>query len=84
MKRLVLIVSIVLMAGMPAHGHAGMEAMAARKQAVAAARALGRDGFKTIEPGEAQTRLEKCFLKANSECAQVTALSNAANQYAMP
>ena len=59
---------------------------------------MKRGGFKSIELGDVQTRLEKYFLKVNSGCAeivgiaencmsmnlaQITALSNAANQYAL-
>ena len=70
----------------------------ARKEAAAAAKNLKRGGFKSIELGDVRTRLEKYFLKVNSggaeivgiaenymsmNLAQITALSNAANQYAL-
>lgn len=98
MKKIALIASMMLMAAMPAIGQTKSELKAARKEAKAAAKLLKRDGFKPIELGDAQTRLEKYFLKVNAGCAQVigvaencmstnlaqvTALSNAANQYAM-
>lgn len=98
MKKIALIASMMLMAAMPAIGQTKSELKAARKEAKVAAKLLKRDGFKPIELGDAQTRLEKYFLKVNAGCAQVigvaencmstnlaqvTALSNAANQYAM-
>lgn len=98
MKKIALIASMMLMAAMPAIGQTKSELKAARKEAKAAAKTLKREGFKPIELGDAQTRLEKYFLKVNAGCAQVigvaencmstnlaqvTALSNAANQYAM-
>lgn len=98
MKKIALIASMMLMAAMPAIGQTKSELKAARKEAKAAAKLLKRDGFKPIELGDAQTRLEKYFLKVNAGCAQVigvaencmstnlaqvTALSNAASQYAM-
>lgn len=98
MKKIALIASMMLMAAMPALGQTKSELKAARKEAKAAAKLLKRDGFKPLELGDVQTRLEKYFLKVNAGCAQVigvaencmstnlaqvTALSNAANQYAM-
>lgn len=98
MKKIALIAFMMLMAAMPALGQTKSELKAARKEAKAAAKLLKRDGFKPLELGDAQTRLEKYFLKVNAGCAQVigvaencmstnlaqvTALSNAANQYAM-
>jgi len=98
MKKIVLIASLMLTVGMPALGQTRNELKAARKEAKAAAKTLKREGFKPIELGDAQTRLEKYFLKVNAGCAQVigvaencmstnlaqvTALSNAANHYAM-
>ena len=98
MKKIALIASIMLTVGMPALGQTKSELKAARKEAKAAAKLLKRDGFKPLELGDVQTRLEKYFLKVNAGCAQVigvaencmstnlaqvTALSNAANQYAM-
>lgn len=98
MKKIALIASMMLMAAMPAIGQTKSELKAARKEAKAAAKTLKREGFKPIELGDAQTRLEKYFLKVNAGCAQVigvaencmstnlaqvTALSNAASQYAM-
>ena len=98
MKKIALIASMMLMAAMPALCQTKSELKAARKEAKAAAKLLKRDGFKPLELGDVQTRLEKYFLKVNAGCAQVigvaencmstnlaqvTALSNAANQYAM-
>lgn len=98
MKKIALIASMMLMAAMPAIGQTKSELKAARKEAKAAAKLLKLDGFKPIELGDTKTRLEKYFLKVNAGCAQVigvaencmstnlaqvTALSNAANQYAM-
>lgn len=74
------------------------EARAARKEARAAARQLRRDGYRTVELGAVDTRLEQYFLKTGAGCRQVvgtadgcvslnlaklTALSNAANEYAI-
>ena len=74
------------------------EARAARKEAKAAARQLRRDGYRTVELGAVNDRLEKYFQKTASGCSQVvgtadgcvslnlaklTALANAANEYAI-
>lgn len=98
MKKLVLIVVAALVAFAPVYGLTGNDANAARKEAAAAARLLKREGYKPMELGNVRTRLEQYFLKINSGCAQVvgtadncmstnlaqvTALANAANQYAM-
>ena len=98
MKKLVLIMIAALVAYVPMCGQTRSEQNAAHKDAVAAAKELRRAGFKPIELGNVQTRLEKYFLKVNAGCAQiigvaencmstnlaqVTALANAANQYAM-
>src|SRR5574344_812376 len=98
MKKIVLIMIAALIAYVPMCGQTRSEQNAAHKDAVAAAKELRRAGFKPIELGNVQTRLEKYFLKVNNGCAQiigvaencmstnlaqVTALANAANQYAM-
>ena len=98
MKRLTIVLVALLVAVAPGYCQTKREVNAARKEAAAAARNLKRGGFKSIELGDVQTRLEKYFLKVNSGCAeivgiaencmsmnlaQITALSNAANQYAL-
>lgn len=74
------------------------EARAARKEAKAADKQLRRDGYRTVELGSATSRLEQYFLKTGTGCRQVvgtadgcislnlaklTALANAANEYAV-
>ena len=74
------------------------EAAEARKMAKAAERSLKRDGYKPFELGSVSGNLEKYFLKVNAGCgtivgtsapcvsenlAKVTALANAANEYAI-
>lgn len=74
------------------------EMKAARKEANEAARQLKKEGYKPLELGKMEKRLESYFLKVNSGCAQiigtadkcmttnlaqVTALTNAANTYAL-
>ena len=98
MKKLAMILMAMLVAFAPVYGQTKSDINTARKEASAAAKALKRDGFKAIELGNIKTRLEKYFLKVNAGCAQVigvadncmstnlaqvTALANAANQYAM-
>ena len=98
MKKLAMILMAMLVAFAPVYGQTKSDINTARKEASAAATALKRDGFKAIELGNIKTRLEKYFLKVNAGCAQVigvadncmstnlaqvTALANAANQYAM-
>lgn len=97
-KKLALILIAALAALVPLDGQSKKELKDVRKEASSAAKALKRAGFKPIELGNLQTRLEKYFLKVNAGCAQVigvadncmssnlaqvTALANAANQYAM-
>ena len=98
MKRLTVVLVALLVAVAPGYCQTKREVNVARKEAAAAARNLKRSGFKSIELGDVQIRLEKYFLKVNSGCAeivgiaencmsmnlaQITALSNAANQYAL-
>lgn len=98
MKKLAMILMATLIAFAPVYGQTRSDINTARKEASAAAKALKRDGFKAIELGDIKTRLEKYFLKVNAGCAQVigvaencmstnlaqvTALANAANQYAL-
>lgn len=97
-KKLALIMIAALTALVPLDGQSKKELKDVRKEAASAAKTLKRAGFKPIELGDIQTRLEKYFLKVNAGCAQVigvadncmssnlaqvTALANAANQYAM-
>ena len=98
MKKLAMILMAMLVAFAPVYGQTKSDINTARKEASAAAKALKRDGFKAIELGDIKTRLEKYFFKVNAGCAQVigvaencmstnlaqvTALANAANQYAL-
>ena len=98
MKKLAMILMAMLVAFAPVYGQTKSDINTARKEASAASKALKRDGFKAIELGDIKTRLEKYFLKVNAGCAQVigvaencmstnlaqvTALANAANQYAL-
>ena len=98
MRKLAVILMATLAAFAPMYGQTRSDINAARKEASAAAKTLKRDGYKAIELGDTKTRLEKYFLKVNAGCAQVigvaencmstnlaqvTALANAANQYAM-
>ena len=97
-KRLALIMIAAFVTIAPLCGQTRRELNDIRKEAASAAKALKREGFKPIELGNIQTRLEKYFLKVNAGCAQVigvadncmstnlaqvTALANAANQYAL-
>ena len=90
------VAALVALAPLPAQTRADVKS--AQKDAAAAAKMLRKEGFKPVELGDVQSRLEKYFLKANAGCtqvvgiadlcmstnlAQVTALANAANQYAM-
>lgn len=98
MKQLAMLMMAALMVAAPMYGQTKNELNAAHKEAVAASKELRRAGFKPVELGNVQTRLEKYFLKVNAGCAQVigvaencmstnlaqvTALANAANQYAL-
>lgn len=98
MKRIVFLVVAALVALAPVSAQSRQELRAAKKEAAEAAKRLKRDGYKPVELGDIQTRLEKYFLKTYAGCAQVigvaencistnlgqvTALANAANQYAL-
>ena len=98
MKRIVLFLVAALVALAPVSAQSRQELRAAKKEAAEAAKRLKRDGYKPVELGDIQTRLEKYFLKTYAGCAQVigiaencistnlgqvTALANAANQYAL-
>jgi hypothetical protein len=98
MRRIVIIAVAALVALAPACAQSRQDLRAAKKEAAEAAKTLKRDGYKPIELGNVQTRLEKYFLKTYAGCAQVigvaencistnmgqvTALANAANQYAI-
>ena len=98
MKKIVLFLVAALVALAPVSAQSRQELRAAKKEAAEAAKRLKRDGYKPVELGDIQTRLEKYFLKTYAGCAQVigvaencmstnlgqvTALANAANQYAL-
>lgn len=98
MRRIILFAVAALVALAPLSAQSRQDLRAAKKEAAEAAKALKRDGYKPIELGNVQTRLEKYFLKTYAGCAQVigiaencmstnmgqvTALANAANQYAI-
>lgn len=98
MKKVLTIMIAALVALAPAFGQNRSDLKSAKKEAASAAKMLKREGFKPVELGDVKTRLEKYFLKVNAGCAQVigvadnclstnlaqvTALSNAATQYAM-
>lgn len=98
MKKALTMMIAALLALAPVFGQNRADLKSARKDAASAAKMLKREGFKPVELGDIKTRLEKYFLKVNAGCtqvigvadncmstnlAQVTALSNAATQYAM-
>ena len=98
MRRIVIISVAALVALAPVSAQSRQDMRAAKKEAAEAAKRLKRDGYKPVELGDIQTRLEKYFLKTYAGCAQVigiaencistnlgqvTALANAANQYAL-
>ena len=98
MKKIILIAAAALVALAPLSAESRKDQRDARKEAAAAAKTLKRDGYKPLELGDIQTRLEKYFIKTYDGCeqvvgtaencmssnlAQVTALANAANKYAI-
>ena len=98
MKKIFLIAAAALVALAPLSAESKKDQRDARKEAAAAAKTLKRDGYKPLELGDIQTRLEKYFIKTYDSCeqvvgtaencmssnlAQVTALANAANKYAI-
>ena len=98
MKKALTMMIAALLALAPVFGQNRADLKSARKDAASAAKMLKREGFKPVELGDIKTRLEKYFIKVNAGCtqvigvadncmstnlAQVTALSNAATQYAM-
>ena len=98
MKQITMILVAALVALAPVYAQTKKESRSARREASAAARMLKREGFKALELGSMESLLEKYFLKVNSGCSQVigtadgcmstnlakvTALSNAASEYAM-
>lgn len=97
MEKIVIIMAAALVALAPVSAQTHKESRNAKREAAAAARTLKKDGFKPLELGDVEARLEKYFLKVNEGCRQVvgtaeqcksinlakiTALSNAANEYA--
>ena len=98
MKKALTMMIAALLALAPVFGQNRADLKSAKKDAASAAKMLKREGFKPVELGDIKTRLEKYFIKVNAGCtqvigvadncmstnlAQVTALSNAATQYAM-
>ena len=98
MRKLAIILAVATLAVAPAMAQSKKDVQNARTEAKAAAKTLRRDGFKPLELGDVTTRLEKYFLKQYAGCtqvigtadgclttnlAQVTALANAANLYAL-
>ena len=98
MDRIVVTAVALLLAAAPLGGQSRSDERAARREAAAAVKTLRREGFKPVELGDVKLRLEKYFLKVGAGCAQVvgvadnclstnlaqvTALSNAATQYAL-
>ena len=98
MKKTLTLMAICLLMVLPTQAQTRRDERAARKEAAAAAKQLKRDGYRSLELGNMETRLEKYFLKVQAGCsqvigtaddclstnlAQVTALANAANGYAM-
>lgn len=98
MKKIALILTAVLVAMAPVCAQSRSDLRAAKKDAADAAKVLKHEGYKSLELGRMEPRLEKFFLKVTAGCpqvigvaegcmttnlAQVTALSNAANQYAL-
>lgn len=99
MKKLMIIAAAALVALAPLYAETSKKDIAnARKEAATAAKRLHREGYKTVELGDVETRLEKFFLKTYAGCtqvvgtaekcvtsnlAQLTAVNNAANMYAL-
>ena len=97
-KFLILVLGVALFASTPMCAQSRRDLRAAGKEAAAAIKSIRKDGFKPLELGDAKSRLEKYFLKIYSGCAevvgtadgcmstnlaQISALSNAANLYAV-
>ena len=98
MKKILIIMAAALVALAPMSAQTRKDSRNARNDAASAARALKKEGYKTLEAGNVETRFEKYFLKVNAGCrevvgtsegcislnlAKITALSNAANEYAI-
>ena len=99
MKRTALLMmAVMLVASGFAGAQTRKDIRDARKEAADAARMLKREGYAPIELGKMEPKLEKFFLKVYAGCpqvvgvadncmntnlAQVTAMANAANQYAL-
>lgn len=97
-KTALLMVAVMLVASGFASAQTRKDIRDARKEAADAARMLKREGYAPIELGKMESKLEKFFLKVYAGCpqvvgiadncmttnlAQVTAMANAANQYAL-
>lgn len=98
MKKLIVILAAALMALAPIDAQSRKDVRTAQKDAQAAAKAIKKEGYKALELGKVETRLQSYFLKVYEGCseivgtaencistnlAKVTALSNAANEYAI-
>lgn len=97
MKKILILMAAALVALAPLAARPKDSSRDAKKNAAAAAKLLRREGFKTLELGNPESSLEKYFLKVNEGCrqivgtaedcvslnlAKITALTNAANEYA--
>lgn len=96
-KKLAIVIAAIITL-FPISAQGKNENRSVRKEAASAAKTLKKEGFKSLELGDMQTRLEKYFTKVEAGCfqiigtadncmstnlAQVTSLANAANQYAI-
>lgn len=98
MKKLIVILAAALMALAPTDAQSRKDVRTAQKDAQTAAKAIKKEGYKALELGKVETRLESYFIKVyqgsteivgtaenciSTNLAKVTALSNAANEYAI-
>lgn len=98
MKKIFIFAALLLVAATAStEAQTRRELRSAKSEAVSAAKTLKREKFKMVELGDLQSRLEQYFLKVNSGCTQIvgiadkcisqnlakmTAINNAANEYA--
>ena len=97
MKRLIIIAAALLVAAAPLPAQTKKEIQSARSEAASAAKDIRKDHYKMVELGDVKDRLEQFFLKVNAGCPQIvgisggcitanlakmTAINNAANEYA--
>lgn len=98
MKKLLLVLAAALVALAPIDAQDRKVVRSAQKDAQSAAKAIRKDGYRTLELGDAETRLQAYFLKVyeggteivgtaegciSTNLAKITALTNAANEYAI-